>query len=85
MFATRGSLHTHTFTSFECSFCEEPLSAKKHERVSGMGMLIAGTCKKQVLRKPVSHKRLVLTRRGGESERIQESKNLSVARTVAYR
>ena len=52
MFATRGSLHTHTFTSFECSFCEEPLSAKKHERGSGMGTLIAGKCKNRVLRKP---------------------------------
>ena len=43
MFATRGSLHTHTFTSFECSFCEEPLSAKKHERNTGNGTFIAGT------------------------------------------
>ena len=31
----------------------------------------------------VSHKRLVSTRRGGESERIPEYKNQSVARTVA--
>ena len=31
----------------------------------------------------MSHKRLVSTRRGGESERIPEYKNQSVARTVA--
>jgi hypothetical protein len=33
----------------------------------------------------VSHKRLVLTRRDGESERIPEYINQSVARTVSIR
>ena len=37
MFATRSDLHTHTFTSFECSLCKSPLSAKKHERGSVRG------------------------------------------------
>ena len=34
MFAARGSLHAHTFTLFECSLSNDPLSAKKHERGS---------------------------------------------------
>ena len=34
MFATRGSLHAHTFTSFECSLSKDPLSAKKNKRGS---------------------------------------------------
>ena len=43
MFAARGSLHAHTFTLFECSLSNDPLSAKKHECVSGIRPLIAGT------------------------------------------
>ena len=29
MFATRVASHAHTITSFKCSLCEVPLSAKK--------------------------------------------------------
>ena len=36
MFASSGISHAHTFTLFECSLSNDPLSAKKHEKGSVM-------------------------------------------------
>ena len=78
---SQNSTKIFVYTTFE-----EPKPAS-YNNVCSKGHFahphICENVSKQELRKPVNHKRLVLTRRGGESERIQESKNLSVARTVA--